>query len=449
MEDLVRSSRELAEKQKELLDRTSETASDDRAAMGELAKEQEALARQAGGMKDEIKKMKDGLNQNEQEIASRLDSSAQRLSQKSVANKMSKASENLKAGEKNEAMQQQEEALEELISLFTSMSSCQSNMGQMAQMRMAANLQQYAKEALDVSFKQEELLNDLSGASGSGGGISGARELAERQMGYLKATEKIAANIFEIGKQTTAVSPALLHQLGASLRAMRSVLFNLDQNRVVYSLPQASAALEALNRSTIEMLRASKSCSSGSGCGMGMKDLMQQLLSGQQEILQQSQEMIAMQMLQERMRMEQQARMQRLAAAQRSLREAAEEIGKQMQEDKSSLGRMDKILEEMEAVIKDFDESVLTERTLDHQERILGRLLDAQRSIHDRDYERKRESVTADDIFSRGLNESGGSSPVRELREEIRRAMKLKAPAEFEDLIRYYFRALAEEHPAR
>jgi hypothetical protein len=37
---------------------------------------------------------------------------------------------------------------------------------------------------------------------------------------------------------------------------------------------------------------------------------------------------------------------------------------------------------------------------------------------------------------------------ARELREAIRRAMQLKAPGEFEDLIKSYFRALAEEHAA-
>lgn len=449
MEDLVRSSRELAEKQKELLDRTKETASNDRSALGELAREQRELAEQAGGMKERIERMKQQLNRYEREIASRLDASSQRLAQKSVANKMSKASDNLEAGQKSEAMQNQQEALEELISLFTSMSNCQANMGQMNQMRLALNLQKYAREALDVSFKQEELLDDLGGATGSGGGIATARELAERQQSYLKATERIADDIFEIGKETMAVSPVLLHELGVALQAMRSVLFNLDQNRALYSLPQASSALEALNRSAIEMLRASKSCSSGSGCGMGMQELLQQLLAGQQEILQQSQEMLAMQMIQEQMRMKQQARMRRLAAAQRSLKELAEEIAKQLQEDKSSPGRMDRILEDMAAVVKDLDDSALSERTLDHQERILSRLLDAQRSIHNRDYERKRESVTADDIFSRGLGETGAGGSVSELREEIRRAMKLKAPGEYEDLIRYYFRALAGEYPAR
>jgi len=68
---------------------------------------------------------------------------------------------------------------------------------------------------------------------------------------------------------------------------------------------------------------------------------------------------------------------------------------------------MDKILEEMEAVMKDLEGGKLNEQTLHHEERILSRLLDAQRSVRSRDYERKRESLTARNVFSKG---SGGES---------------------------------------
>jgi hypothetical protein len=85
---------------------------------------------------------------------------------------------------------------------------------------------------------------------------------------------------------------------------------------------------------------------------------------------------------------------------------------------------------------------------LSRQQRILSRMLDAERSVHTRDYEKERESMTAEEVFSRTLGRRPESADAQTLRDEIQRAMQLKAPGEFEELIRMYFRALADESPA-
>jgi hypothetical protein len=137
-----------------------------------------------------------------------------------------------------------------------------------------------------------------------------------------------------------------------------------------------------------------------------------------------------------------------VAGQQRSLKEIAEKIKSDMKDNERTLGRMDKIVDEMEEVIRDFEGGSFDEQTLRRQERILSRLLDANRSIHSRDYEKKRQSETAGDLFSEAFGALPDQPTAQMLREEIRRAMTLKAPGEFEDLIRMYFRALAEEAPA-
>jgi hypothetical protein len=102
----------------------------------------------------------------------------------------------------------------------------------------------------------------------------------------------------------------------------------------------------------------------------------------------------------------------------------------------------------MDEVIKDLESGDLSARTRQKEERILSRLLDAERSVHTRDYEKDRMSRTAGDVFSKPGAATSVQPASQLLREEIRRAMALKAPGEFEDLIRLYFRALAEETSA-
>jgi CO dehydrogenase/acetyl-CoA synthase alpha subunit len=119
-----------------------------------------------------------------------------------------------------------------------------------------------------------------------------------------------------------------------------------------------------------------------------------------------------------------------------------------MQSEQKPLGKLDRAIEEMEAVVNSLQQGDLNEDLVNRQQRILSRMLDAERSVHTRDYEKKRESMTADDVYSRTLGRRPESADAQSLRDEIQRAMQLKAPGEFEELIRMYFRALADESPA-
>ncbi|MEJ2720896.1 MAG: hypothetical protein P8181_07110, partial [bacterium] len=227
----------------------------------------------------------------------------------------------------------------------------------------------------------------------------------------------------------------------------KSLLF-LEQNKPFMSTTSSTEATTTLNLITMDLLKASSQCCQGGSGGKPQgSPMLQRLLTGQQQVLKETEHLLAMRAAQEKLRQQMQADVGRVAGQQRSLKEIAEQIQKDMKDNERVLGRMDKIVDEMEEVIKDFDDGTLDDQTLRRQERILSRLLDANRSIHSRDYEKKRQSETAEDIFSKAAGSLPPGTTAQMLREEIRRAMTLKAPGEFEDLIRMYFRALAEETP--
>jgi hypothetical protein len=436
------------EKQKDLLDETSGTEQEDSKKMDSLAKDQGELADDAEGLKKDMEKFAGELDESMKEIADQLRGAAGQFSQQRAGEKMKSASSNLKKGEKKDAMEDQKAALDDLVSLFSKMTACQGGMGNMNLGRLAENLQKIAAKSLSVSFEQEELVARLYAATASRSYPSDANELVEKQLSQYKATEKIAEEMYEIAGKTLNVSPKLLQVLGDALTEMQNALFQLEQKKIPRSVQSAKRAHTFLNVATIEMLRSSKSCSEGSCGGQGTQDLLQQLLSGEQQMIQQSKELLSMHMLKEQLRQQRQAEMKRLAAAQRSLKDVGKEIQDQLNDEENMLGRMEKILEEMDEVIRDLESGTMDERTIEHEERIMSRLLDAQRSIHTRDYEKKRKSKTADDLYSSDGRILLDKESAMDLREAIRQALKLKAPGEFEDLIRLYFRALAEEHNA-
>jgi hypothetical protein len=453
MEEIVRDAHELMDEQGQVADETEEADAGDSEQMDQLAEDQEALADKADDLQKKMEEMAEALkeaaeNLDEEQLAENMQKTAEEFSESSTEQQMREASKQMKQGQKDQAQQQQQQAQNDLIALFQRVMEMQMQMQAQSQNRTAENLQRLARNTLDLSFKQEQLTARLR-EQVAGEDVGNVRALALEQQTYAAAIRQIADELHEIGKRSVEVPDALLQLVGETLQAMNNSILFLEQNKAFMSTASSSQAVTNLNIATIELLTSAQNCQQGAGSGQSaQQSRLQQLLSGQQQMMQQSQQMMQMQAMKERMLQERQAMMKRLEGQQRSLQDMAKDVQQNQNSDERVLGRMDRIVEEMQEVIRDLADGVLDEDTMRKEQRIVSRLLDANRSVHSRDYEKKRRSTTAREMYS---DAQGGASPQatsQQLREEIRRAMSLKAPGEFEDLIRLYFRALAEEAPA-
>ena len=441
MEELVRKTRDLIEAQEELMEKTEDTEAGDEDGMGDLSEEQQELAEKADDLEKSMEEMSETMQ--DSELGEEMKEMANELSESNTSQQMKQASESLQQGQKQQAMQKQEQALDNMISLFNRMAGMQMAMQQNAQNQTAENLQRLAKSTLELSFKQEGLTNRVR-EQVSAKDISNINALTQEQQTYVNAIRQISNELYELSKKSLAVPEGLLQVLGQTIDNMQTSLLFLEQNKAFMSTTSSTQAITNLNLVTMELLAACQSCSSSGGGQSAGTPMLQQLLQGQQQLLQQSESILQMRAAQEQLLQQKQAAIQRLAGQQRSLQELAKDIEKDLKGNRV-LGRMDKAIQDMEEVLRDFDSGIVNEQTLRKEEKILSRLLDAQRSVHSRDYEKKRHSVSAGDIFSETLGGAASKNSPQLLREEIRRAMSLKAPGEFEDLIRLYFRALAEE----
>jgi len=146
---------------------------------------------------------------------------------------------------------------------------------------------------------------------------------------------------------------------------------------------------------------------------------------------------------------EERAEMSRMLGEQSALEQSLQDIERQAAEEKDLLGRMDRMREEMKEVIEDMESDALTEETLRIQEKIVSRMLQAQRSMHKRDYNKQRESRTGEEIYSEGGTSLDLEDARRQLRRDIQRALESETPEEYEELVRQYFRAISEGETVR
>ena len=99
-------------------------------------------------------------------------------------------------------------------------------------------------------------------------------------------------------------------------------------------------------------------------------------------------------------------------------------------------------------MLRDFERRQVTRRTVERQQRILTRMLDAQKSLRQQDMSEKRRAITAGDIEYAGPD----GLPVdlgqrRNLAiEALNRALKAGYPRDYQEMIRRYFNSLAESN---
>ena len=145
--------------------------------------------------------------------------------------------------------------------------------------------------------------------------------------------------------------------------------------------------------------------------------------------------------------MQARAQMARLAARQSSIAERLKSIAEGIGERSDLLGDLGRLAEEMEEVAEKLESGQVNRKLVERQQRILSRLLDAQRSLHQRDYSQRRRAEVGEDFPDQ---ESPPELPEELLekgaREDLLKALREKYPKEYERLIRAYFKALSEPH---
>jgi uncharacterized membrane-anchored protein YjiN (DUF445 family) len=140
------------------------------------------------------------------------------------------------------------------------------------------------------------------------------------------------------------------------------------------------------------------------------------------------------------------SQIQRLAGKQRELRQALENLGSEPGASKYQ-DLIDNLAREMKETEDALYQYKLDRKLIERQKMILSRLLDAQKSIRQEDFQKERKSKTGADILHEVTKSLPDDLGRDEMREMIRKALKEQYPKEYESLIREYFKSLLEESP--
>ena len=434
LEELAERAEEMAEQQDDIADSMmTENDADE-----QVQREQQ--------LKRDMEDFQQQLEETSDFAAERDSLTAQELSEigaqsENIPGEMEEMSGQMMSGEKEKAESQGRQISRKLQKMSQQLSQSKQSMVSRKKEELSGQMMAAVRDLVSLSQLQEELKQESADMPVQSPRF---RDQAAVQSGLREGLEKVINDLFELSQQTFFITPAIGKSLGQSGAMMESAMSNYTNRMPRDVSSQQSRAVESMNRASVQILDAVDKMQ-GSSSSTGFSELMEQLqkMAGQQAGLNQQTQDMMMPMPGEggSMPMDQMGQMGRMAAEQRALQRAMEEAAQRAEELGGVLGDLGQAGDQMGEVADSLEDRHVGERTLRLQEKILSRLLDAQRSVRTQKLSRERQSKTGQDLTRRSPGEIPADELEEMLRRDIMKAMKEGYSPDYQKLIRDYYKA--------
>lgn len=408
-----------------------------------LAKRQEQITNDTEKLQDELQKSAEKFSESAP-TDQQLEQLSQAMQDKQLTQRMDQVQENLAANQKSPAQNKSEKLAKDLQQMAQQMDQVRQQFSNQQKAEIAQELNRALHDLLTLSKSQEQTAQRAEKTQ--------TREqtapLALDQARTLTGANRMAQRLSDVSKKTLFLPPQAGAALGEALQKMEDAAGHLNSGNSNRAAQDARHAMQSLNGAAMMVQRALGRISS-SESGTGFEEMMQQMsqLSQQQgDLNAQTEDMFG----KPQPGQGQPGSLEQLAAQQRAIQQALQELRQELaRQQQQMLGDLGKVASDMEQTARELQQRNLTPETLNRQQQILSRMLDAQKSMRQRGKSREREAESGKDMAYRGP----GSLPANlgesnnPLRQYLRDALKEGYPTEYQSLIRSYFESLIEDAP--
>ena len=453
MEEALDELKELAKKQAELAEETrNETAPND-----SLKAQQDSLNQAF----EELKKELDELEKSNDELENPNPTMDRAEENESIQEKMESSSEQLEQDKNKKAAENQQEAAEE--------------MQQMAE-QMEAMMQQEQEETLeeDMDALRALLENIISLSFDEEGVMELVRRTNEDDPLYVShgQTQRrlkddarmVEDSLFALSLRITQLAPSVNREIGLINHHMDKALaafgdrvtdeINTNQQYVMTSFNNLALmlddALQQMQQSMSESKPGSGNCEKPGGNGKpkpspsaGDMKKMQKALGDRLEKMKESMGKGAKAGQSGKEQREMSKQLAQMAAQQAALRQMAERKSQELNEDGSGDGKqLGDIAKEMEELERDLVNRDVTLETLERQQELMVRLLEAETAERMRGEDDKRKSRTANQNLSEEPSQLIDYLELKNNELELLRTVPLELDSYYRDRVNEYFNNL-------
>jgi len=407
--------------------------------LDEAAQAERAIEKDAENLSEMMKDLADALGAEGDPAASEMQEASEFMESSQMSKNMSEKTSSMSQGQRQQAQSMGESIEGDLEKLNEMISSAKMTMQGGQQKEILDALTGAMNDLREVSQRHENIMSRIMQAPPD----EEVAELARQEMVYTEAVDRVAEKLFEVSRMSMYVPPELgksALSIAENMAMAAGQLHEGQRGRANNSMKTALGYMNELIAYMAEATDKASSCSSPSSMCDAMNSL--QNMSCQQMGI----NMGTQQLFDENGQLSQEARsqMSRLAARQETVRQGLEEMMQEYGNRGEILGRMDDLIEEAQQVIDDLRNQRAGQETIRRQEKILTRLLNAQKSLRRRDYSQRRRSEPGEEYGAKPPPELTLEEREK-LMEDILYRRRGYYPPEYEDLIRAYIKAISED----
>ncbi len=404
---------------------------------------------------DELQDMKDDTQTPDESEMDGLQEDADEAQEKmdEASDEMKEAAEKMEDGgrkEKKEAQQMQQNAGEQqkgasqkMQEMSDQLSQMQMNMQQQQDQQNLENLRELLENLLTLSFDQEDLKENVKGLKYGDPALKDKsqeqKKLQDDMALVSDSLEALANKVFQIQKFVLDESGKITDNMKQSQTFFRNKqvpMITYHQQTAMTSINNLANMLSDVMKQMQEQMMNAKP-----GSGMcqkpGQTPSMQKMGEMQKKLNQQMQQMKNGQMNAQKMG--------EMAARQEAIRKQLQEARDRMKQNgENGLGDLDKIMQDMKETETELVNRQLTAETLFRQQQILSRLLQADKSVRERELDNKRESKTGRELDRKSPEQLSIEEYKNKIRQEMLKSNKLEYSNDFLILIEQYFKKLEE-----
>ena len=406
------------------------------------AEQQEALEARAQELNESLDELQERLAQAGEEQASEAVEQAREQGQQ-AQQAMSEAAQQARDGEPQAASDEAQQAADAMDQMSQQLQQGQQDMAEQSEQAGQEALEQAADEALSLAREQSALQDEMRGAS--------PEELADMrsdEAALLQGVQNMANQLSEEASQGQD-SDEIAAQMGQAMEALQQTLDALEGQRGDAPSPSSAAeqAVAALNQAAMMARSAAKAPGTGpqGQSGDQVTEQLQQIAKQQGSVNQRTGQITPMKLGQQA----QSNQLQEAASSQDKIAKQLSELADRPPDGAEPLGDLDAMAEEAEALAQMLARERLDVETLQRQEQLFQRLLDAGRSLEKDEYSDERESSVPGQ-FERGEVETLSAEDLGALRFQPPSATELQrlSPAQRQMVLQYFERLNRAERNA-
>jgi hypothetical protein len=401
-----------------------------------LQAEQEKLAQELEQLQRELDELREQGAQGLQDLQRALEEFRKSNPSPEALKEMRQAAQSMAQAQREPALKFGRKARQGLQQLQSGLGGLQQTVDLEKLEALARSLYDIANRLVDLSLRQEAL--------GAAHEPLGPRELAVAQQQHCDEIAALGDSLHAVSRETSIVNNFHLRALGRALEITERARDAFDGGRRSTGLTLTAESMLAINAAVKQLMEAALQAQSQCSANCPNPFNRMQTLSCQQQGINQDTQKLLGSCQTPRPTPGQAESMLRLAARQEMVRQGLEDLRNQTQGGGQMMGDLGQIAREMEDVARELRGRQADPRIVERQERILSRLLTAQRSLRKQDENEQRESRTGIDPLQRVSPPSvdPGPSPVELLRRAMLRGGQDPVPPEYRRWVDGYLRAL-------